>query len=114
MSEYAVGILPNSTWVDFAPVTLLAEVQQNIRTIVTTVLGSASGSRNIGVVWDMVDEPIHVAKARITGVIMAAIAEQEPRVQVTRITFDEQTVEAGMYGRLIPTIRFILAGEGVT
>lgn len=114
MTEYAVEILPNSTWVDFAPATLLSEVQQNIRTIVTTVLGSAPGSRHIGVVWDMVDEPINVQKARITGLIMAAIAEQEPRVQVTRITFNEQSVEASMYGRLVPTIRFILAGEGAT
>ncbi|MGG3322417.1 lysozyme [Brevibacillus centrosporus] len=111
MSEYAVEISPVRRAVNFAPATLFEEVQQNIWTIASTVLGTAPGSRGIGVEWEMVDEPINIAQARITGVLMAAISEQEPRAQVTRITFNEQSMEASMYGRLIPIIRFILVGE---
>ncbi|MBM7592247.1 lysozyme [Brevibacillus fulvus] len=114
MTEYTVTISPTRTWVNFAPVTQLEEVKQNIRTIATTALGSAPGSRSIGVEWELVDEPINITKSRITGMLMAAIAEQEPRAQITRIDFyDEQDAAAGMYGRLVPIIRFILA-EGET
>ncbi|MGF9821974.1 lysozyme [Brevibacillus agri] len=106
--EYTVDIPTAGTWVNFSPASLVEEVKQNIRTIASTALGSAPGSRTIGVDWELVDEPINIAKARITGVLMAAIAEQEPRVQITRIDFHEQDT-AGMYGRLVPIIRFILA-----
>lgn len=111
MTEYTVTIAHTGTWVNFAPSTQVEEVRQNIRTIASTALGSAPGSRTIGVEWELIDEPINIAKARITGVLMAAIAEQEPRAQITRIDFHEQDT-AGMYGRLVPIIRFILA-EGV-
>ncbi|MFM1655659.1 lysozyme [Brevibacillus sp. B_LB10_24] len=114
MTEYTVEISSNSTWVNFAPATQLEEVKQNIKTIATTALGSAPGSRTIGVEWELVDEPINITKARITGVLMAAIAEQEPRAQITRIDFQEQDAAAGMYGRLVPIIRFILVAEGAT
>ncbi|MCM3141295.1 GPW/gp25 family protein [Brevibacillus sp. MER 51] len=112
MTEHTVSVSSKRTWVNFAPPTLLEEVQQNLRTIMTTALGTAPGSRGIGVPWDIVDEPLHIARARMTGVLMSAISEQEPRAQVTRVTFNEQSVEASMNGRLSPTIHFILAGEG--
>lgn len=112
MSEFNVDISTTSAWVNFAPGTLLEEVQQNIKTIVTTVLGTAPGSRNIGVEVELVDEPIHITQARITGIIRTAIADIEPRAQVTRITFDHQNIETGMYGTLLPVIWFILADQG--
>ncbi|WP_024985266.1 lysozyme [Brevibacillus borstelensis] len=110
--EYTVDIPTAGTWVNFSPASLVEEVKQNIRTIASTALGSAPGSRTIGVDWELVDEPINIVKTRIAGVLMAAIAEQEPRAQITRIDFREQETD-GMYGRLVPIIRFILA-EGET
>lgn len=110
MIEYTVD-LQQKAWIDFAPATVREEVHQNLRTILTTVLGSAPGSRSIGIDYDHIDEPEHIAKARIGGSIRTAIFEQEPRVNVTSITFSDSG-GGGIYGRLVPTVKYVLA-EGV-
>lgn len=95
-----------TSWVDFAPSTLQAEVTQNIRTIVTTILGSVPGSRGIGIDWSVVDDPVPVARARISGLIISAILEQEPRATVTEVTFSNSNTDEPH--RLLPIIKFII------
>lgn len=112
MTDYTLN-LQSDTWVNFAPVTLQEEVHQNLRTIITTALGSAPGSRSIGVDFDIVDDPANIAQARITGAIITAVAEQEPRAQITAITFNQQNTESLMYGKLLPAVKYILVGEGI-
>lgn len=111
MNEYTLT-LESDSWIDFAPETLEAEVQQNLRTIVTTTLGSAPGSRNVGVDYELTDEPVNIVQARITGAVMAAVMEQEPRVQIREVTFLHQSKEHMMYGRILPVIRYSLVEEG--
>lgn len=95
-----------SFWVNFAPSTLQDEVAQNIRTIVTTILGSVPGSRGIGIDWSVVDDPVPVARARLSGLIISAILEQEPRATVTEVTFSNPNVDEPF--KLLPIIKFVI------
>lgn len=107
--SYSVDLGAES-WVDFAPATPADEVGQNIRTIVGTYLGTVPGARDIGVDYsDLLDEPVTIQKARLGGVITAAIMEQEPRAQITKIEFRE-----GDGGRLFPIVYFELVEEATT
>ncbi|WP_110933804.1 GPW/gp25 family protein [Paenibacillus bouchesdurhonensis] len=108
---YTVDMAASREWVNFNPTTLQDEVGQNIRTIVTTILGSVPGSRSIGM--DVViDEPINVLTARIAAEIMVAVSEQEPRAVIASVEVIESSEESAIYGRLSPVIKYTLAGEG--
>ena len=79
----------------------VAEVLQNVRTILTTARYSVPLDRQFGINADMLDEPLPRAKAKLSAEIIAAIRRYEPRARVTRISFSGD----GMEGRLIPTVR---------
>ncbi|EJW19137.1 lysozyme [Paenibacillus alvei] len=93
--------------IDFAPADLIAEVSQNIRTILSTYAGSAPLARSIGLNQDIMDEPGPILKARLTGEIMAAVLEQEPRAIVTEVEIFEDPAS----GRMEPLVKFVLAEE---
>ncbi|MGN7760449.1 lysozyme [Paenibacillus sp. 22594] len=110
MSTYTVDMTQPST-IDFAPATTAVEVAQNIRTILTTPLGSAPLARDIGLDYSIVDDPYPIARARLIGEIMTAVAMQEPRAVVTEVSFNGDLVDATT-GRLLAVVRYSLA-EGV-
>ena len=58
--------------IDFAPVSEVAEILQNLRTIITTTKYSVPLDRNFGIDADMLDLPIN---------------KYEPRVEITSISF---------------------------
>ena len=60
MSEYLVNLKQG---VDFAPSSEIAEILQNVRTILTTRLGSVPLERDFGLSWEHIDQPINVARA---------------------------------------------------
>lgn len=110
MSEYIVDMTRPSK-MNFRPATLAEELAQNIRTILTTPYGSAPFARSIGLDYEMVDEPLPILKARISGVITMAIMEQEPRAEITEILFNVNDQDK-MNGRLLPIIKFRIAEGG--
>lgn len=106
MMIYSVDMRQQSA-IDFAPADLVAEVSQNIRTILSTYGGSVPLARNIGVNREILDEPIQLVKARLSNEIAAAVLEQEPRAAVTEVTILEDAAS----GRLDPLVKFVLAEE---
>ena len=85
--------------IDFAPATVVEEVIQNVRTIVTTIKYSIPLDREFGIDGSVVDLPINVAKARLTNEIFRAVRRYEPRAVIESITFKGEET-----GRLIPTV----------
>lgn len=85
--------------IDFAPDTVVEEVLQNVRTILTTIKGSIPLDREFGIDGEVVDLPINVAKAKLTNEIFRAIRIYEPRAVIESITFDGE-----LSGRLLPTL----------
>lgn len=63
------------------------EIIRNIRTILTTPIGTCPLYRDFGIDVSMVDEPMDVAKNLYAVAVMEAVEKWEPRVQVQEVTF---------------------------
>ena len=96
-----IAVLAGQTeGIDFAPASEYAEILQNVRTILATPVYSVPLDRSFGVNADFVDMPVPVAKAKIGQEIVTAIRKYEPRVSVTKITW-----EADQDGILKPKVQ---------
>ena len=73
--------------IDFAPASEVAEILQNLRTIITTTKYSVPLDRDLGVDAEMLDLPINVAQAKLQSEMITAIKKYEPRVEITSISF---------------------------
>lgn len=73
--------------IDFAPASEVAEILQNLRTIITTTKYSVPLDRNFGIDADMLDLPINVVQAKLQSEMITAIKKYEPRVEITSISF---------------------------
>lgn len=85
--------------IDYDPDTVVEEVLQNVRTIITTIKGSIPLDRAFGIDGNIIDLPINVAKAKLTNEIFRAVRIYEPRAVIESITF-----EGELSGRLVPTV----------
>lgn len=107
MSEYLVNLKQG---VDFAPSSEIAEILQNVRTILTTRLGSVPLERDFGLSWEHIDQPINVARALMKAEIIEAVERFEPRAIVEAVSFDE-SVEDGQDGLTRPRVTISIKGE---
>ena len=89
--------------VDFAPANETAEILQNVRTILITLIGSVPMSRIFGIDWEHIDSPYPVARALMQSAVIEAIESYEPRAQVDSVMFDD-TVTDSMDGILSPRV----------
>ena len=85
--------------IDFAPASVVEEVIQNVRTIITTIKYSIPLDRGFGIDGEVVDLPINVAEAKLTNEIFRAIRRYEPRAVIESISFKGEDT-----GRLIPIV----------
>ncbi|WP_223879867.1 GPW/gp25 family protein [Paenibacillus spiritus] len=90
--------------IDFAPSSRAAEIRQNIRTILSTPLGSVPMQRGVGLDVEVLDQPLAVAQARMASSVLSAIAEQEPRAKVTAVEFIQTDEASAMWGTLRPVV----------
>lgn len=86
----------------------LQELLQNVRTILTTVIGSVPLDRSLGMDLSSLDHPTTFTKVELAPVIIEAIQEYEPRVEVVQVDYKESA-----QGTLSPIVTIQLA-EGVT
>lgn len=93
--------------IDFAPATELAEILQNVRTILSTPKFSVPLNREFGITAAWLDDPLPIAQARLTAEIITEVPRWEPRVKVTQVTF----IESGQEGILIPNVKVRVADE---
>lgn len=104
MAEYSVSLTGS---LDFSPDSTVAEILQNVRMILSTRIGTVPLDRDFGVSWEMVDQPVDVAKLLIQAQVIEAIQQYEPRAEVTKVEFD--TSDA-MEGKLSPKVTVRIAG----
>lgn len=95
----SVTVIAHPAEVNFAPATELEEVVQNLRTILSTAVGTVPLDRDFGVPVDLIDQPMPVAQAKLTAQIVKAVHKYEPRATVKRVTY---TGDAD--GRLVPKL----------
>ena len=97
--------------VDFAPSSEVAEIIQNVRTILTTRIGTVPLDRNFGTAWDFLDQPLATAKTLLRVAVIDAIEEYEPRAKIEAVEFEENEDQA-MEGALLPRVIISIGDEG--
>lgn len=98
--NYQVTLDPN---VSFSPVNEVAEILQNVRTILKTRLGSVPLDRDFGLTWEHIDKPLQVSQALMRTEIIDTLERYEPRAKVVKIEFPSNTSNA-MEGILNPVV----------
>lgn len=73
---------------NLSPENEIEEIIQNINTLLSTPKGSVPLYRDFGLDLSLVDEPLLVAKARISSEIFQLISKYEPRAQVVEVDFN--------------------------
>lgn len=107
MSKYIVSL---DSSVNFAPETEAEEVLQNVRTILSTQIGTVPLHRDFGISWEHIDKPYPVAKQLMMVEVIEAIEKFEPRAKVESVEFDEST-ESAMEGLLKPRVIVVIGDE---
>ena len=95
--SYTVDGNASTAAVEFAPASLVEEVLQNVRTILSTVKFGISGTA--------VDLPMPQAKAVLSGEIFTAVKRYEPRAIIQSISFSGEET-----GKLVPTLEVRIVG----
>lgn len=75
------------------------EVIQNVKTILTTPMGTVPFDRDFGIDWSLLDLPIRESRAKLTVEYVEKIKKYEPRASVNSISFT-----ANGSGQLIPKV----------
>lgn len=89
--------------IDFAPANETIEILQNVRTILSTRVGTVPLDRLFGLSWEHIDKPYLVAKSLVTVEIFDAIQKYEPRAKVQSVEF-EASEQNPMEGLLRPKV----------
>lgn len=75
------------------PLNLLAtgieEILQNITVILTTPKGSVTLDRSFGIDMSFLDLPLEISENICTTQIIEAIQDYEPRVEVTKVSYEK-------------------------
>lgn len=96
--------------INFFPKTIIEEVIQNIKIILTTTIGTVPLDRRFGLNINVLDNPINMAKSKLSIYILESIQDYEPRVEILEIGF-KADVENAKEGRIYPQIRVKVKNE---
>lgn len=102
--DYWISLLDE---VNFSPASEAEEVIQNVRTIISTVIGSVPLDRDFGLSWKYIDKPIQVSKMLFHADVINALELYEPRAVVTAIEYGDSTLDL-MDGSIHPRIKIRL------
>jgi len=99
MAANVYTVQTQGTDVDFAPSSTVAEILQNVRTIMGTIKYSVPLDREFGIDVDYLDKPMPVVQASMASDLLTTLKKYEPRVDVTAITFSGDET-----GKLVPKV----------
>lgn len=102
MSFYDVA--PLAKPVDFMPANEVAEILQNVATILATVIYTVPYDRGFGINPEYLDDPMPVAQARATADIINAIKRNEPRCKIQSVRFTGDAAD----GIMQPIVRVFI------
>lgn len=83
--------------IDLAPSSVLKEVLQNVRTIVSTKRGTVPLDREFGLDPALVDLPIATAQAKMTADIVATVHKYEPRAFITQTIYHGSEMDGQLH-----------------
>lgn len=65
-----------------------SEILRNLKIIYTTPQGTVPFDRSFGIDTDILDEPINIAKGKLTVAVFNQTQKYEPRATIKQVTFD--------------------------
>ena len=77
------------------------EIVRNVRTILTTPLGTCPLYRDFGLDVTYLDRPMNLAQNLFALAAMEAVERWEPRVQVTSVTFEVDPADGHMKAKVV-------------
>lgn len=83
--------------IDLAPKTTAAEIEQNVQAITSIMRGTQPLDRSLGLDPELVDMPGKRGMALLQAEIIDKLPQQEPRITVKKVAFDESDVITGQY-----------------
>ena len=87
----------------------LQDIDECLRVLYTTPMGSQEGDRRLGInVEAVLDKPTEVAKVLLTAEYVAKTAEYEPRVKVVRVEFLEDDT---LHGTIAPKVVYTIVTD---
>lgn len=95
----------STSTINFYP-TGIAEILQNVATIMSTPKGSVPLDRQFGIDVSMLDLPLEIAENLLTVQIMEAIETYETRVEVIKVTYEKDYLT----GKLQPKVQVNIIG----
>lgn len=97
-----------ATAIDWEPDSQMAEIAQNIRTLLSTHVFSVPLDRRLSISWGAVDEPLDGStESVLLEELFNAIQTYEPRVVIRSIEFEYDTDEQ----RLTPIVDVSIKGS---
>lgn len=92
--------------VNFHPATRAEEIEQNVKCIIDTVMGTVPLDRTFGLDTPQ-DVPVPFLESQLAIRVTEAIQEYEPRVEITNIA-----IEPGEDGKAYPRVEYSIIEEG--
>lgn len=89
--------------INWFPASGTEEIIQNVGILLTTVIGSVTLNRRLGLNAGFIDEPSPRAMMNLSIFALETIQEYEPRVQVLSVDFVPDP-EAALNGKLYPKV----------
>lgn len=96
-------ILGTLDLINFSPGSVLEEIIQNVKTLLTTRRWSVPLDRQLGLDMTVLDAPMSRAVAALRVEVIEALRKYEPRCRVKRVDFDGDTA-----GRLVPKVTVMI------
>ena len=96
--------------INFFPKTRFEEIIQNVRIILTTVVGSVPLDRAFGLSVGFIDDPEPRGMMKLRIFTLESIQEYEPRVEVTEVDFVPD-INSALDGRLYPKVKVRIPNE---
>ena len=96
--------------INMFPKTILEEILQNVRVLLSTIRGTVPLDRELGLTNSFIDEPSPRGMMQLAILAIETIQDYEPRVEVTEIDFEPRMVDA-MDGRLFPAVKVRILDE---
>lgn len=106
-------ITVDSNNINLMPENYVEEIIQNIKVIVTTVIGNVPLDRKFGINGNVIDAAQPKGKSMLTINILESVQDYEPRVEISGIEFIED-VKGAEKGILIPKLEVKIKDEYIT
>ncbi|WNF36400.1 hypothetical protein RJD24_18560 [Bacillaceae bacterium IKA-2] len=99
---------PQSVEIDFG-LMRNQEIIQNLKLIYTTPAGTVPFDRDFGINWDILDQPLNIAKGHLIVEYAEKTRKYEPRASVREVYFLVHAMDGSLIPRVV--IDFVGATE---